>query len=124
MLKNIFIVIGSVIIGAVIIFLVEALGHMIYPPPEGIDFNDSEAMKSVVSNLPVGALLFVVIAYALGSFGGGFASVLISKQQNTTLPIIIGIILMIFGIINLFLIPHPVWFMIANLLVYIPFAYF
>lgn len=124
MLKKILVIIAGVVTGTIIIFLVESLGHLIYPPPKGIDVHDIEALKDMMKEIPLGALLFVLLAYALGSFCGGLISGLLSKSSKIINSIIVGAVLMTFGIINLLMIPHPFWFSIVSTLTYIPCAYF
>lgn len=124
MMKNILGVLAGIISAFILIFLVEKVGHSIFPVAENIDFGDKEAMKKIIDTMSFGALLTVIIAYAIGSFGGGFVCALISENNKIRYSVITGIILLIFGLINLFMIPHPVWFMIVNVLVYIPFAFF
>ena len=123
MVKKILIVLLGIVCGSVLIYAVEAIGHLVYPPPEQMDLNDIEAMKAMIKTLPIGALLFVLLAYAVGSFGGGFIVTLFSKSRKPLLAIVVGVVLAIFGIINLFMIPHPVWFAVASILLYVPCAY-
>jgi len=123
MLKRILIIILGIIVGSVFIYLVEALGHLVYPPPEGIDTNDMESMKIMIDQLPFGAFLFVLLAYGVGSFIGGLLSAFLSKNGRVANAVIVGSILMIFGIINLLMIPHPVWFTLVSIMLFIPCAY-
>jgi len=124
MLKKILLIIAGIITGTIIIYLVELVGHFFYPPPEEINTTDLEALKQIISDLPVGAFVFVLLAYALGSFGGALLTATISKSSKVVNAVIVGAVLMIFGIINLLMIPHPVWFSIVSIFTYIPCAYF
>lgn len=124
MIKNILYIILGVIVGGFVIYLVEALGHLVYPPPEGLDPTDIEAFKQLVRQLPVGAFTFVLLAYALGSFAGGFVTALLSTKHSVRSAMIVGGLLLVLGLINLIMIPHPTWFIIMSLLIYIPCAYF
>jgi len=63
----------------------------------------------------------VLLAYVIGSFGAGFLTTAISPNKN--LALITGFILLISGTINVLLIPHPLWFTIISISLYIPFAY-
>jgi uncharacterized membrane protein YeaQ/YmgE (transglycosylase-associated protein family) len=104
-----------------VIGLVEALGHKLFPIPQEItqtaEMQDTEALFALISPE---ILLFVLLAYIIGSFIGGFIASLIGKQ--TMLAVISGSVLMLGGVINLFMIPHPIWFVLVSMLVYIPFA--
>jgi hypothetical protein len=71
--------------------------------------------------LPAGALLFIIAAYVVGSFVAGWAAGKITKSMTAAL--IAGGLLMIGGLVNVILIPHPLWFTIASIVVYLPCAW-
>lgn len=56
---------GAFVAGFVVTGL-EALGHAVYPPPEGLDPGNREQIKAAVAAMPVGALLFVLLAWVAG----------------------------------------------------------
>ena len=123
MSKKILSVLAGIIGGGMIILLVEKLGHTVYPPPPDFDYKDVEALRLLIENAPLGALLFVVLAWALGSLAGGLIAALIAVEDKTKQALFVGGILMVLGVINMMSIPHPVWMQIAGLTVYLPFAY-
>jgi hypothetical protein len=124
MLRNIVSVVAGIIASAVLIAIVEVISHKIYPPPTGIDFNNKEVLKELMNTMPKGALLMVILAHAIGTFGGGVVTALIATEKRIMFSAITGGVVLIMGIVNLIMLPHPVWFAIADILVYIPFAYF
>jgi len=108
--------IAGFVIGVIIIMITESIGHMIYPPPEGVDVKDPEQLKAIMHSIPFGAKLAVLIAWGLGVFGGGTAGVLISGRKG--LPATIIAILLLAGAgITMIMIPHPTWMMIGAVLV-------
>jgi len=122
--RKILAVVAGVILAGIVTYAVQAIGHKVYPPPEGLDMKNMEAMKAYVSTLPTGALLFVLIAYVLGSFAGGWLATKIARTSQIHLPLTVGGVQLFFGIINLTMIPHPMWFAIASVIVFLPAAYF
>ena len=66
---------GRTILGAVAglvvafftIMLVELASHHAYPPPPGIDHNDTADMARLIGMLPFGALLMIVLAWVIGA---------------------------------------------------------
>ena len=120
--KRIISLIVGLIAGIMVIMMVQGLSHLLFPLAEGVRQNSIEAMKNSIKNLPVEALLFVILSYSLGSFTGGLVNALIFPDGKYLFPAIIGFVLMIFGIINMIIIPHPLWFWIASLIIYIPSA--
>lgn len=106
----------------IVIMAMEFLSSKIYPPPSGIDFQDPVALKAYVNSLPVTAFLLLLTGYALAAFLGGLVIKKVAKNNARRPVIILGIILTIFAVMNMISIPHPLWFVIINLLIYIPFA--
>jgi hypothetical membrane protein len=123
MVKNVLSVIAGVIAGFILILIFETIGHLIAPLPEGIDISDIESIKENLDKIPVLNMVLVLVAYAIGAFGAGFVAVKIAKTQKISMALITGLILMLFGIFNLMTIPHPVWFIIVNLFLFLPMAW-
>lgn len=122
-LKLIAAVFVGLMVGVVVIFIVETMSHSIYPPPENIDLTSKDALAKIISQAPVGALLFVILAYCLGSFIGGAVTHLISRLPKQRDALLTGLILLIFGAYNLTHIPHPTWMVILGIVCFLPSAY-
>jgi hypothetical protein len=122
MIRNILAVISGIVLGILTIGVVESIGHKIFTVPQevtqSIENQENEAVFALISPE---MLLFVLLAYSLGAFIGGFITGIIGKR--ILLTIITGSVLMMGGVLNLFMIPHPIWFILVSLLVYIPFAW-
>ena len=103
------------------IAVLQSIGHQMYPPPEGIDPADREAFAEVVRQMPVPALLMVLLAYAVGTFFGAWLAARIAGRPFPAL--LVGGVMMLAGISNLTLIPHPLWFMVLSVLVFVPSAW-
>jgi hypothetical protein len=71
MLRGILGSIAGLVIGVMIIFAIEMLGHYAYPFPPGLDPHDHQALANFMKTAPLGAWLFVLAAYAAGSFAAG-----------------------------------------------------
>ena len=110
MLRNIGAILAGLITTFALIFLIEMLGHSMYPPPAGLDFSDPDAMRPYVASLPIQALLFPMFAWFIGTFCG----VLPASYIGTTRPIIfaaiIGMLVLAGTITTLIMIPHPLWY--------------
>jgi hypothetical protein len=110
MLKRILAVIGGIVAGSITVAAVEMLGHYLYPLPAGMKSDDMEAMKEYIPNAPFMALFFVIIAYALAALVVGFVSTKIANDGKNKYAIIGGVIFLIITIINLAMLPTPIWF--------------
>ena len=123
MARSILAVVAGLVTAFVVIFVIEAVGHIFYPPPPDIDMRDPQVIKSLMENAPTGSLIVVLIGWALGSFIGGLVTSHVAIKNKLTHSIITGALLMISGIANMIMLPHPVWMWIFGLLISIPFAY-
>jgi hypothetical protein len=114
----------SVLVGlavAIITFLIaETINHSLHPTPTNIEFKDSVAVKAFYENQPLSMWLLVLAGWIIGSLLCGILIKVISKNENKKLPIIAGIILTFSAIANFFSFPHPTWFIVVGLLVFIP----
>ena len=118
--------ITGVIVGflaaAIVVGILEAAGHAIYPPPPGIDLYNPEDLKSIIDKLPRGALIMVLLAWAAGSFAGGLVATLIASRR-TVPAIIVGCLQLLCGAATMLMIPHPAWFVVTSVVILIPSAW-
>lgn len=121
--RNILAVVAGLITGMILIAAIEYVGHQIYPLPEGLDMHDPDAIRAYLETAPTGSLWMVILAYAIGAFDAGLVSSVIARQDSRRVALICGLFLLAFGLINLFLIPHPAWFWVLSLAVFLPSAY-
>ncbi|MFY0671760.1 MAG: hypothetical protein JXQ87_00065 [Bacteroidia bacterium] len=118
--RNVLALVAAIVFGSLVVWLVEKLGHTLYPYPEGMDPTDYEAIKEYIKTAPTGAMLMVILAHFLGALASGIVVTKIAKSSHFVFAIISGAIFMVFGIMNIMMIPGPTWFAIADLATYIP----
>ncbi len=123
MMKNVLAVVLGVVVAVILIMAVETLGHSVYPPPTDLDFTDIDTMAAYVDGLPLGALLFVMLAWLIGTFGGGILACFIVKSRPAVYAAIIGGLVLLGTVINLVSIPHPTWFSITSIVAIIATAW-
>lgn len=112
--KNIAAGVAGVVIAMVMVWLVEKLGHAVYPPPPDLDFADADAMRAYVETVPLGALLFVAAAWFIGTLCGTCAACAIGTAKPMIFAMVVGGLMLIATIINLVMIPHPMWFSVLG----------
>jgi hypothetical protein len=114
----------SVVVGlatAIITFLIaETINGSLHPVPTNLDYKDNIAVKAFYENQPLSMWLLVLAGWIIGSLLCGLLIKIISKNENRKLPIIAGIILTLSAVANFFSLPHPVWFIVVGLIVFIP----
>lgn len=120
-LRRIATVLAGLVAGVIVILAVEAIGHVAYPVPAGLDLSDPDQIRRLAESAPVGALLVVVLAWASGSFVAGLVAGLVAPSERERHAVVTGILLMLSGLLNLLLVPgHPLWFWILGLAVFVP----
>lgn len=113
MLKSALAIVAGLIAGVAIVFVSEAIGHMLYPPPDGVDLKDPDQLKTIMQEIPLGAKLAVLVAWGLGTFGGGVTAIMVSGRKAWPAGIVALILLAGAGA-TLLMIPHPIWMMVAT----------
>ena len=114
----------SVVVGlatAIITFLIaETINGNLHPAPTTLDYKNTIAVRAFYENQTISLWLLVLAGWVIGSLLCGFLIKLISKSDNKKLPIIAGCILTLSAVANFFSLPHPTWFIVVGLLVFIP----
>lgn len=116
------IVLGLVAAGLAI-FGVESLGHWLHPIPADIDWQDRVAVTALIESLPTQALLIVLAAWAAGALVGGFVAGSVSALHKRGAALTVGFVVLVMVVINIAMIPHPMWMAAAGVLVPLPFAW-
>ncbi|MCH5684341.1 hypothetical protein LWM68_08715 [Niabella sp. W65] len=120
MKRNILSVIAGLATAIITFLIIETISASLHRVPANFDFRDSIAVKTFYQNQPISLWLLVLAGWIVGSFLCGFLIKWISNNDNKKLPIIAGCILMLSAIANFFSLPHPSWFIIVGLIVFIP----
>lgn len=118
MIRKILAVVAGMIVGSVGVWIIERLGHALYPFPAGLRPDDLEGFKSYVESLPFMGKFIVILGYALGASLSGFISTKVAKDGKPTAAIICGIIFIFFTIYNMIMLPTPIWFWILGIAVW------
>ena len=117
MLKTLISILAGLVAGVPVVAIVARIGHILYPPPQGMDLTDCNVVAAMIAQMPVGALLFVVAGWVLGALVAGLIAARLSRRSRPTY-IVTAIFLGLCGL-NFVMIPHPVW-MVAATLVLVP----
>ncbi len=112
--KNIAAGIAGVVTAFALVWLVERIGHAVYPPPADLDFADPGVMRAYIATIPIGALLFVAGAWFVATLGGTLAACKIGNAKPLTFAVVVGGLMLVATAANLVMIPHPIWFSILG----------
>ena len=115
-------VVAGLVVGIVLIALMEGVAHKLYPVPGNININDKASLQQMMMNMPLGAYLMVLLAYICGALGGGITATVIDKSGKYLPALVVSGLLLLAGVANFAMLPHPLWFMVAATLSYPVFA--
>lgn len=93
------------------VWIVEAAGHSIWPPPPGTDVSEPAQLATLLDKIPLAAKIAVVLGWFLGAMAGAWVANTVARWSTASwIVVAIGIA---FGVMTLFMIPHPLWMQIA-----------
>ena len=102
-------VIVGLFIGGTVNLGTGMLNVLIFPMPDGVSWNDSEAINEWIKDLPQSAFILVLVAHVSQAFVGGFVAALIAKRNMMCVAMAVGVLSLVAGIMNLLMIPAPSW---------------
>ncbi len=123
MLRSIGAGVVGLMIAILLVWLIEQIGHSIYPPPVDIDLSDPESARAQIAALPVGAVLFVGVAWVIGTFVGVSVACRIGRAKPVIYAVLVGGFVLAGAIAMIIIIPHPWWFTVVSLPAIVAAAY-
>ena len=117
-IKNILVLLGGCIFGSVINMALIIAGNQLIPVADGMNLMDATMWE-------IKYFIFPFLAHAIGTLSGAFIVAKYTVCYHMILAICIGIFFLLGGISMVFIMPAPVWFIVADLsLAYIPMGLF
>ena len=115
MLRNVLAFVIGVVTAFVTVMLVDKVGHIVYPPPAGLDFSDPDAIRPYLATLPIGAFLFILASSVVAAFDGTLVACLIGTVKPRVFGSVVGGFVFAASVANFIAIPHPLWLALATL---------
>lgn len=120
MLRTILGIVLGVIAMMIAVSGIESLGHLLYPPPPGLDPQNAEDLDSIIAAAPVGAMAMLVFAWCAGAFIGGWIAARIARHPRVA-ALLVALLVMAGVIGMIFIAPaHPKWVAALGLLLPVP----
>lgn len=122
-LRSVLAVLAGAVTAFVLIAVIELLDHRIYPLPPDVDPSDPKELAAAMAQAPVGALLLVLLGWAVGTVAGAWVAARTAGRFHLVHGMIVGVLLLCAAVANMLSLPHPVWFWIAAVALFLPCAY-
>ncbi|HQR17867.1 MAG TPA: hypothetical protein PK948_05835 [Gemmatimonadales bacterium] len=107
-------VLAGFVVAVVVIMVVEMVGMKVYPLPAGVDPTDPAALQALMPTLPLGSFLFVLASWLLGTGAGAVVAQRVSKAASRVPGLTLGGLVLAAALYNMWVIPHPTWFVAAS----------
>ena len=122
MLRKILGVVVGFVVGMIGMMALHMLSMVVYPLPDGVDVNDPESLGAYIPKMPLGAFIMVWLAHGGGAFIASATCTAIAGSRWFVGAGILGVLFTLAGIANLLMLPHPIWFAVVDVLLYLPLA--
>lgn len=123
-IKNTLAVVAGLIIGSMVNMGIILVSGSIISPPEGADVTTMEGLTASMHLFQPKHFLMPFLAHALGAFVGAGLTAFIAVSFRLEFALSIGLLFLVGGIVNVFMLPSPLWFTVVDLvLAYIPTSY-
>ena len=117
-ITNILVLLGGCVSGSVVNMGLIIAGNQLIPLADGMNPMDAKMWE-------IKYFIFPFFAHAIGTLSGAFIVARYTASHHMILAISIGIFFLLGGISMVFIMPAPVWFIVADLsLAYIPMGWY
>ena len=124
MARKILAIIAALIVATGVLFITLFLITAIAYPPSPAVNRTTELLHEYDASLPLSVYILLLLGYAFGAIAAGYVVTKMARRisEGISLPLIVGVLLVIFGIIHIFIyMPGlPGWVIAVALLFLIP----
>ncbi len=123
-LRNILAILVGISLGSSVNMAIIMISGKIIPPPNGADVTTMEGLTASIHLFEPKHFIMPFLAHALGTLVGAFLAGLIAASYKLRFALAIGVIFLLGGVANIFMLPGPIWFDVVDVLfAYLPMAY-
>jgi hypothetical protein len=124
LLRNIAAVLLGIVVGSVINMCLIMVSGNVISPPAGADVTTMEGLKASMHLFEPKHFLFPFLAHALGTLAGAAVAATVAGSRRVACAFVVGAFFLVGGIANVIMLPAPLWFSAADLiLAYLPMAW-
>lgn len=122
--RNILAIILGVLIGSIVNMTIITFSADIIAPPVDTDLTTMDGLLAAMEHFEPKHFLMPFLAHALGTLVGAMLAAMIAIKNKLYFALGIGAFFFLGGLINVLILPSPVWFTLVDLgLAYFPMAY-
>lgn len=116
---------AGVVTNGVVMWVVQALRSLVFPPPAGIDSRNLTQIADFYASsaAPVGVRGLVLVSFILAALAGGFVANRLAPKRGLMPALVVGQLALIIVVTNLVGALQPMWVWIVALLIPVPFAW-
>ena len=123
-LRVILAVVVGFVAGSVVNMALITFSGKVIPPPTGADVTTMEGLKASLHLFEPRHFIFPFLAHALGTLVGALVACWLTPGKSPVPAYIVGVLFLLGGIANTFMLPAPGWFIATDLLLaYLPAAW-
>lgn len=122
MLRTLLAIVAGLITAMLVIFGVEALGLLLFPPPAGMRLDTEADLARLVAMSSPAAKAWLVFGWALGSFVGAWVAARISRRHRRIAALAVALFIVAGTVMNAMVIAHPLWMNLLGILLPVPLA--
>lgn len=97
--------IAGILVALLCVFVVEMIGHSLYPPPAGLDMSNPADQARVMEAMPIAAKAMVLAAWFVGALAGAWVANRIAGRSLAGW--IVAALVIAAGVATMVMIPHP-----------------
>jgi hypothetical protein len=109
-------IIAALILATLSIIAVEYMSSILHPFPPGSDPTDLATCRAHVARYPAGVLLLASLGWGIGTLASSWLATRLGTRRHAAHGIAVGLVLLALAVVNMSMLPYPVWFWILNLI--------
>lgn len=122
-IQNFIAIITGAVVGSIVNMGIIRISSSVIPPPAGADVTTVEGLKASMHLFTPKNFIMPFLAHALGTLAGALLATILGKNKMYC-ALAVGILFLIGGVANVFMLPSPLWFNLVDIVfAYLPMAY-
>lgn len=97
---------------------IEVVSSIVHPFPSGVDPTDCEVCQAHVARYPAWVLLLAVLGWGLTTFVSVWLATRLGAGRHRAHGFVVGPLLLALAVMNMSMLPYPIWFWASNLVVF------